>query len=352
MRYLLALACLAWPLTAQKIKVDSLKPIPKEAELIVASAQAGEKSETEKGWPSNELYVADAEGGHLTRITCHRKLYNHFAVSPDRKMVAASRYTGEDTNRNGTLDGMDKKVVYVIDLEHKEEWPLLPAQYQGGWGGIDWTPDGQYIITSVVVDRKFDIYRIHPDGSGLENVTKNLHKLLGLEKPVRFVSDVSVSFDGKWIVFLCKAADQAVNRVAMMRIDGSEARFVTDGGGLEAKSAGGMWPPGDYDPEFSPDGQNVCFQRVTGAALVGVHSSSDVMRIRIDGTDLRRLSAAGNKAVHGICDWSADNRLVFSEWDRIERRMGPILVNADGTNYHRIAKLANTSHVRWIPVAQ
>lgn len=352
MKYLLVTLCMTLPLTAQKTKVDSLRPIPKEAELIVASPQAGEKSDTEKGWPSNELYVADAAGGHLTRITYHRKLYNHFAVSPDRKMIAAGRYTGDDTNKNGALDGMDKKIVYVIDLEHKEEWPLLPPQYEGGWGGIDWTPDGEYIITAVVVNGKIDIYRIHPDGTGMENLTKNLHKLLGLEQPPRFVSDVSVSFDGKWIVFLCGTAAGAPNRIAMARIDGTAARFVSDGGGREAKSAGGMWPPGDYDPEFSPDDRSVCFQRVTGAALVGLSSTSDVMRIGIDGTDLRRLSVAGNKAVHGICDWSADNRIVFSEWNRAEKFMGPILVNADGTNYHRIQKLADCSHVRWIPEAK
>ena len=78
----------------------------------------------------------------------------------------------------------------------------------------------------------------------------------------------------------------------------------------------------------------------------------DVMRIKLDGKDLRRLSPKDNKGVHGIPDWSADNRIVFSEWNEVDRWTGTVLLNADGSNYHRVEKLSGCTHVRWIPAVR
>jgi len=329
----------------QKIRMESLSAIPKEAELVCESTMAGENSEF--GFPSNELYVADSAGGHLTRVTHNKRLYNHFAVSPNRQMIAANRYDQGDSNKNGSIELMDQKTLWVIDLEHKQEWALVP-QYQAGWGGIDWTPDGEFIITSITVDGLTDIYRIRPDGTGMENLTKKLPKLLGVPRH-NFVSDVSVSFDGKWITFLYNTRRSEPNRIAVMRIDGSAAHFVTDGGGAASKRVAQAIDLGDYDPEFSPDGQYICFQRTNGQNRIGMFATTDVMRIKIDGSDLRRLSPADNRGIHGISDWSADNRIVFSEWNEVDRWTGTVLVNADGSNYHRVEKLKGCTHVRWIP---
>ncbi|MBW2063180.1 MAG: hypothetical protein JRI95_16680 [Deltaproteobacteria bacterium] len=71
------------------------------------------------------------------------------------------------------------------------------------------------------------------------------------------------------------------------------------------------------------------------------------------GTDLKRLSPENNPAVHGISDWSEDNRIVFSEWNGDDRYVGPVVVNADGSHYHRLTSLPfGGSHVRWIPVVK
>jgi hypothetical protein len=61
-----------------------------------------------------------------------------------------------------------------------------------------------------------------------------------------------------------------------------------------------------------------------------------------------RLSPANNKAILGISDWSKDNRIVFSEWNQQERWRGPVLVNPDGSNYHRVEKLKGCAWVRGI----
>ncbi|MCL4402396.1 MAG: hypothetical protein M1436_07020 [Acidobacteria bacterium] len=189
-----------------------------------------------------------------------------------------------------------------------------------------------------------------PDGTGLEALTRNLGKLLGgIPKPV-FVSDVSVSFDGEWIVFLCVTRAGEMCRLVRMRMDQSEAHFITDGGGKAAVNPRTKWGSGDFDPEFSPDGQYVSFQRSTPAGIGPAgFPAYDVMRIKIDGTGLLRLSPAGNKAIHGISDWSTGNRIIFSEWNQAENWSGPVLVNPDGSNYHRVEKLKGCAWVRWIP---
>src|SRR5947208_1576705 len=104
-----SIVCLA---QVQKTKVDSLTAIPKEAEVVCETTRDKEKSEF--GFLSNELYVADAEGGHLTRVTHNRRLYNHFAVSPNRKMIAGNRYDAGDTNKNGRIEAYDRKTLWVI----------------------------------------------------------------------------------------------------------------------------------------------------------------------------------------------------------------------------------------------
>jgi Tol biopolymer transport system component len=142
----------------------------------------------------------------------------------------------------------------------------------------------------------------------------------------------------------------ALLRIVVMRMDGSEAHWVTDGGGPGARNPKSTWPCGDCDPELSPDGQYVTFERTTSAAVLDMgYPSFDVMRIKIDGSDLLRLSPEGNKASHGIPDWSLDNRIVFSEWNRADDWSGVVLVNPDGTNYHRVEKLKGCTWVKWIP---
>jgi Tol biopolymer transport system component len=344
--FLWAVALLAGETAGKPVPVEGLAAIPDAAELICSSAREGQKSDS--GQPSNELYACTADGRTLTRITHHRKLYNHFAVSPDRKRIAAGRHEHGDTNGNGRVEAFDRKTLMVMDLENKQEWALVP-ELDAAFGGVDWTPDGRYIIASIRVLGRMDIYRIRPDGTGMENLTKNLGKLLGSNRP-HFVSDVSVSSDGKWIVFLYTAAKGTPTRIVRMKLDGSEAGFVTDGGGADAKHAGGQWGPGDFDPEMSPDGRRICFQRATNAHLSSFRvASHDIMTIQIDGSGLKRLSGPDNKAVHGICDWSDNDRIVFSEWNEQDRWTGAVMVNPDGSGYHRIAGLAGCTWVRWIP---
>ena len=220
----------------EKIKDDSLVSIPKEAELVCQSAIGGEKSSF--GPPATEIYVADSQGEHLTRISHQKKLYNHIAVSSDRKWIVAGRFDRGDTSGDGLVNAKDRKTLVVLDLENKQAWSIVPEADDVALGGVDWTPDGKYIVASMKFKDQVDIYRVHPDGTGLENLTKGLGKLLGLDSHPVFVSDVSVPFDGQWIVFLCVTKGGALCRLTRMRIDGTEAHMFTDGGGDASRNKG------------------------------------------------------------------------------------------------------------------
>jgi Tol biopolymer transport system component len=354
----LLIVILAWGLimasdrpVLKKTDLSRLGIIPKEASIILAAPWGGEK--TSPGRPMNELFVTDEQGGHKTRITFNGKSYNHFAVAPGRKMVAAIRFD-EGLDGQSPSDFRKKKTLWVIDLENKKEWPLYP-EMDSGWGGVDWSPDGQWIFLSIFKDQASDIYRLHPDGTELTNITKGIELKLGAKRPGKWVSDTGVSHDGQAIIFLYapwegpRPADfRKKNIIVTCGVDGSNPKVLTDGGDLP-EGQYGVWSAGDYDPEFSYDGKFFTFQRATNKAMSWGVTSHDIYLASTDGKVLRRLSPENNTAIHGISDWSEDGRIIFTEWNKEDMFLGPVMVNADGSGYHRLEQARDGTHARWIP---
>ena len=141
----------------RKTDLPKLGAIPREASIILAAPWTGEK--TPPSLPMNELFVINDQGGHKTRITFNGKSYNHFAVSPGRKMIAAIRFD-EGSDGQYPSDFRKKKTLWVMELENKKEWPLFP-EVDSGWGGVDWSA-GAYLIYLPVQRPAPIIYRLHP----------------------------------------------------------------------------------------------------------------------------------------------------------------------------------------------
>jgi Tol biopolymer transport system component len=328
-------------------------PIPADARIIFASDRDHETDEW--GLGSNALYVADL-AGHVTRITHARYFHNHFTVSPDRRYIATNRYSRGDTNKDGKYFPLnDYKELWVVDTVAGTERRLVP-EIDAGWGGLAWSPDGRWIYFSSPSGqgKGMDLRRVEVATGKVETLTANLLKLLGVEGERKFVSDVSASPDGQSVVFLYTgpemlASGQSKTRIAVMKLDGSEAHIVTDGGPLPAGKRG-VWSTGDFDPEFSPDSGRITFARVTDRGMVSqTLSTFDIMTVKVDGTDLKDISPITGGAAEFIPSWGDDGRIVFTRLAPAEKVFAPVVYDPATGARTPISIAGEGSHVQWIP---
>jgi Tol biopolymer transport system component len=132
-----------------------------------------------------------------------------------------------------------------------------------GWDPT-WSPDGKRILFASDRDGLTQLFTVNLQGRQLTRLT-NLPAIRGR-------SDWSP--DGRYIVTY---SGEAWNReVYIMDADGSNARQLTPSGG------------NSQGPSFSPDGQWVVFTAYFDHP--GDDHGCEIYIIRIDGTDLRRLT--------------------------------------------------------------
>ncbi|MFN2537565.1 MAG: TolB family protein [Mycobacteriales bacterium] len=117
--------------------------------------------------------------------------------------------------------------------------------------------------------------------------------------------------------------------------DGTMFVFEREGQLWNAPSAGGvptrLTGAGGLKPRFSPDGTRIVFTRPVGSNL-------DVFTVGVEGTGLKRITAAGNVDFSGA--YSPDGkRLLFT---RLSSEGDPAVfaVNVDGTHLRKVADLA------------
>ncbi len=99
----------------------------------------------------------------------------------------------------------------------------------------------------------------------------SIHDILAMDR----ISDVQVSPNGQWIVFVSRKIDLEANKglsdLWMVGVDGTDLRRLTS------------YPESDFNPRWSPDGKSVLFLSSRGG-------SSQVWRIRIDGGEAEQIS--------------------------------------------------------------
>jgi Tol biopolymer transport system component len=104
------------------------------------------------------IYVLPAEGGVPRLVTQNQPSYWH-GWSPDGKQLA---YCGI---RNDLFD------IYTISTDGGEEKRLTRGE--GRNDGPDYSADGQWIYFNSSRTGLMQIWRIHPDGTGLEQITND-----------------------------------------------------------------------------------------------------------------------------------------------------------------------------------
>jgi Tol biopolymer transport system component len=172
---------------------------------------------------NQELYLMNVDGSQVVRLTHHPAYDSHAAWSPDGQRIA---FTSE---RDGNRE------IYVINVDGTEPRRLTEDPAEDMRPG--WSPDGTRIAFSSGQDDNWDIYVMDADGN-------NLQRLTASESGELFPA---WSPDGSQIAYMSSVRRGSVE-IRLMDADGSNDRALPGVGRI------------NEDPAWSPDGTEIVFQ--------------------------------------------------------------------------------------------
>lgn len=183
---------------------------------------------------------------------------------------------------------------------------LLPGSHRDY--NASFSPDGEWVVFTSERFGSADVFRVRPDGLGLERLT---------DHPA-FDDQAALAPDGRRLAFVSTRARGSTD-IHVLDLSSGAVRNLTDA------------PGGDFRPSWSPDGRMLAFSSDRGAGFPKaagrwehVHAAA-VYVVQADGGGLRRISPAGQ--LGGSPKWSADGRRVV---------------------FHELA-VADTFRARWLP---
>lgn len=187
--------------------------------------------------------------------------------------------------------GPTQATIYVSNADGSGERVLQRS------GSLDydpsWSPRGDWIVFTSERGGPAELYRIHPDGSGLEQLT---------DYP-GYNDQAAFSPDEKRVVFVSTRAAGRAN-LWILDVSSRKAARLTTGDG------------GDFRPSWSPDGKWIAFSSDRGSDLPPAKGRwerlqrTDVYVVHPDGSGLKRITRHG-----GFCGspkWTANSRSVVA----------------------------------------
>jgi Tol biopolymer transport system component/DNA-binding winged helix-turn-helix (wHTH) protein len=164
-----------------------------------------------------------------------------------------------------------------------------------------WSPDGRYIAFCRILKGQTGIYIIPALGGTERRVRETLWEEHEFYEVFWYDGRLSWSPDGKLIAFSDRASrDEPASSLFLLSLDSQEVRRLT--------------PPqhsrGDFNPQFSPDGQTLAFNR-------GSQGISSIFTVPVSGGEEHRL-ISGATFNEGL-SWTPDGRnIVFARASWLE----------------------------------
>jgi TolB protein len=288
---------LSTPTVSSNIPVpDSTLVVPTSSRTDPPTGRIAFTCQIYKVQASNQICIINADGSGFRRLTTDGTRQHYYpSISPDGASLAYAAFreanvyeiyemniaTGEVvqlTNRLGIVNSPEispngQLIVFKNTTPNSGRNLIMLMDRNGGnvnnipgitgWDPT-WSPDGKYILFASDMDGTVQLYTINKNGA-------ELHKISSLPA-IRGRSDWSSN--GQYMVTY---SGEPWNReVYIMNSDGSNARVLSPTGG------------NSQGPSISPDGGWVAFTAYFDH--YGDDHGCEIYIMRIDGTDLRRLT--------------------------------------------------------------
>jgi Tol biopolymer transport system component len=258
-----------------------------------------------------EIYVINADGTGLRRLTRNAVFDGNPVWSPDGRSIAFTR----DRDRQTVS-------IYVMNADGSGQRMLTPNVRRRPWVELAWSPDWEKIafVASGGHLGAADIFVINADGSGLRNVTNT----------VTTSFDFAWSPDGRRIAYLEASPGKGGGPLSVVNADGTgkhplKGTLMVDLG----------------LPSWSPDGRTIAF--TGGSVIYTVHAN---------GTGLRELTHGPGHNLDP--QWSPDGRRILFlsvRNDLAHYGFDLFVMNADGSGQRNLTHTPGVSEIApsWSP---